>query len=283
MQGILLVDKPIGPSSFDVVRKIRHLTKIKQIGHAGTLDPLASGLLVICFGQYTKLASYFTDHSKIYDAVFRFGQTSTTDDQEGELTTHPWREMSNDEIYESALSFTGDIEQAPPRYSAVKIDGQRAYTLARKDVDFMINVRKVHIFSLTNLQYEEPDLRVRIHCSKGTYVRSLARDLGEKLLVGAHARAIRRIRSGNFCVDAALRFNDLTKEMIEHNLLQGRSIIAQDNLIELTADERDFLKTGRFKQPIPMTSSWSLAFYGDEPVAIMRKENNIAQIARVFA
>lgn len=206
---IILIDKPAGISSFGVVAKIRRrLTtefghKIK-VGHTGTLDPFATGLLVLLSGKYTKRSNEFLKLDKIYEATLKLGYTSTTGDTEGDITKVTPLQHDNT-IPETTLlktlnSFVGAITQTPPKFSAIKINGQRAYKLARKGQDFEIPSRQVEIYSIDVLRYDYPHLTIRVHCSSGTYIRTLAEDIGKALDTGAYLTALRRLQIGKYSV-----------------------------------------------------------------------------------
>ncbi len=221
MEGILLIDKPRGPSSFAVVAKARKLSGVKRIGHAGTLDPLASGLLVLCVGRsYTKLAGSLTDCDKTYETVIRLGISTTTDDSEGEILKEcSTAGLTKNQILQSLEQFRGRISQVPPQFSAIKIGGRRAYDMARKNTNFVIPAREITIFELVVINISILEIRLRIHCSKGTYIRSLARDLGAALGVGGFAQEIRRIASGKLLVSDAIKLEDLNQETLANCLL----------------------------------------------------------------
>ncbi len=210
MNGVLVVDKPPGPTSFAVVRKVRHLLQVKKVGHGGTLDPLASGVLPICVGEGTKLAPFLLDASKAYETTVRFGVETDTLDADGQVVaTHP---VSLDAAaVEAALaSFRGEIDQVPPMYSALKREGRPLYQYARAGETVERAARRVHIHELTLLAFEPPDrARLRVRCSKGTYVRVLAADLGRTLAVGAHLQALRRTTSGPFSLGQAVTLETL--------------------------------------------------------------------------
>lgn len=195
--GILLIDKPVDMTSFGVVARVRrvltqHAGKRVKVGHTGTLDPFATGLMIIVVGKECKNASHYTKQAKIYEATIQLGQTSTTGDPEGELTDicaiHPSRE----EIERTISKFTGDILQRPPIFSAIKINGQRAYKLARDGQEVEIPERKVTIHSLEVTEYVYPELKIRTHVSSGTYIRTLAADIGTALATGAYCTQLRR-------------------------------------------------------------------------------------------
>ena len=205
LEGIVLVDKPAGPTSHDVVAKMRKLFNTRKVGHAGTLDPMATGMLVIGIGRATRLLGYFTAHDKEYLGTIRLGISTTTDDAQGELVTRASAgHITESEIIEIVRDFRGPIMQQPSAVSAIKIDGERAYTRVRNGEDISIPPRSVMIHDLEIIDIERMsdldviDLKVRVVCSAGTYVRALARDIGKQLEVGGHLTELRRTRSGVF-------------------------------------------------------------------------------------
>ncbi|MBQ2695649.1 tRNA pseudouridine(55) synthase TruB [Candidatus Saccharibacteria bacterium] len=214
---IILIDKPAGISSFGVVAKVRKkLTqefghKVK-VGHTGTLDPFATGLLILLSGKMTKKSNEFLKLDKVYEATLKLGYTSTTGDPEGEITEYDDCEPSmlkngipDFSAIESCLAnFIGEITQTPPKFSAIKINGQRAYKLARKGRDFEIPSRKVEIYSIEIISYSYPELTIRTHVSSGTYIRTLAEDIGQKLGTGAYLTALRRTKIGKYGVKNAV-------------------------------------------------------------------------------
>ena len=205
IEGIVLVDKPAGPTSHDVVAKMRKLFNTRKVGHAGTLDPMATGMLVIGIGRATRLLGYFTAHDKEYLGTIRLGISTTTDDAQGELMAQTSAlHITETQILETVRMFRGPIMQQPSAISAIKIDGKRAYARVRDGEDISIPSRNVIIHDLEiieiNVQAELSviDVSVRVVCGAGTYIRALARDIGEKLEVGGHLIALRRTRSGVF-------------------------------------------------------------------------------------
>lgn len=221
--GILLIDKPVGWTSFDVVAKIRGMRRAAfkaqgftptkrqlRVGHAGTLDPFATGLLIILLGDATKRSDEFLKQDKTYEATITLGATSSTGDPEGELTTLS-AETPTEEAIQAALGrFTGPITQIPPAYSAIKVNGQRAYKLARKGQDVEIPARQVTIHSLESISYDYPELKIRTHVSSGTYIRSLAQDIGEALGTGAYCSELRRTVIGSQSIDDATKLEAIT-------------------------------------------------------------------------
>ncbi len=199
VERVLLINKPLGWTSFDVVNKLRYKLKIKKIGHAGTLDPLATGLLIICTGKMTKRIDEFQAQEKEYTGKFVLGQTTPSFDLETEVSeARDISFVSNEAIYSSALKFIGSIQQIPPIHSAIRINGKRAYALARKGKEPELKAREVTIkeFEITNI--EKPIVEFRVVCSKGTYIRSLARDFGEALGTVAYLSELCRTRIGEF-------------------------------------------------------------------------------------
>jgi len=229
MNGILLVDKPAGWTSFDVVNKVRRMIEASglnttgkkrfPVGHTGTLDPLATGLLVLMLGTYTKKVPEYTKLDKTYEVVMRLGQTSTTGDEEGEKTVISDRVPTEDEIRAALKHFEGDIMQTPPVFSAIKVNGQRAYKLARKGEAPQLEPRPVHIESNVLTKYEYPYVYFTSHVSSGTYIRSLVEDIGKHLGTGAYMSALRRTRVGQFTLDKAVAVDQLTPETLAKAVL----------------------------------------------------------------
>lgn len=215
---LILIDKPIGWTSFDVVNKLRwtisQTTGIKKIkvGHAGTLDPLATGLLIVCTGKFTKRISDLQLMDKEYTGTFFLGATTPSFDKETEIDKkYPVEHINNEILTETTKQFKGEIEQVPPIYSAIKVNGKRAYQMARKNDEVILKSRMVHIseFEITNS--ELPEIGFRISCSKGTYIRSIARDFGIALKSGAHLSSLNRTRIGKFLVRDAMTIEDFIK------------------------------------------------------------------------
>jgi tRNA pseudouridine55 synthase len=203
--GALLVDKPAGPTSHDVVDAIRCHFHIKKVGHCGTLDPRATGLLIIVIGRGTKLSERLMADDKVYEGTFKLGESTDSYDADGGLTgSLPVPPLSLDELNELAQTFVGDQMQLPPMVSAIKKDGVPLYKLARKGIEVERKERLIHIYSFRFTAYEEPLARFRVACTKGTYVRTMAHDFGEKLGCGAHLAELRRTVSGRFNVADAL-------------------------------------------------------------------------------
>lgn len=210
MHGLLIINKPLKYSSMDVIRRIRKLTGIRKVGHAGSLDPLATGVLLVCLGNYTKKISYLMDKTKEYIAEINLSAFSETDDAEGIIEPLQIKEIPSIDMIKSILnSFIGSILQTPPKYSAVKINGMRAYKKALLGQEFKINPRLITIYSIELIYYEWPMLKIKVVCGKGTYIRSLARDIGIKLHTGGYLSALVRTTIGNYKLENALNLLDI--------------------------------------------------------------------------
>ena len=212
LDGAILIDKPAGPTSHDVVDVIRRRFGIKKVGHCGTLDPNATGLLIIVLGRGTKLSEKLMGDDKVYEGTIKFGETTNSYDADGEiLETRPVPPLTLDQLNEAAVAFVGDQMQTPPMVSAIKVKGVPLYKLARKGIEVEREPRLVHIYNFRFTNYEPPLGQFRVACTKGTYVRSIAHELGQKLGCGAHLAALRRSVSGKFDVADATKLDDVLK------------------------------------------------------------------------
>jgi len=212
---LILIDKPLGKTSFQAVKFVKHITKVKKVGHAGTLDPLATGLLILCTGKWTKKITELQLQEKEYTGTFVLGATRPSFDMETEIEeTFDTSSITKELITEALIGFTGLIQQTPPIYSAVKVDGKRAYESARKGEELILKSKEVEIkvFEITNFRI--PEIDFRIVCSKGTYIRSIANDLGKALNNGAYLSALRRTRIGEYKVEDAFDFDAFRNQMI---------------------------------------------------------------------
>jgi tRNA pseudouridine55 synthase len=215
--GIILIDKPAEMTSFGVVARVRRVLsqaagkKIK-VGHTGTLDPFATGLMILVTGKECKNAGHYTKLDKVYEATIRLGQTSTTGDPEGEIIDVSAAQPTREEVEKVAAMFIGEITQRPPIYSAIKIDGQRAYKLARDGQMVEIPTRQITVHSLEVLDYDYPEVKIRTHVSSGTYIRSLAEDIGNALGTGAYCIQLRRTRIADWSIDQAQTLSDFGVE-----------------------------------------------------------------------
>ena len=229
MQGILVIDNPIGWTSFDVVNYVRKAVaaaegkkpKNCKVGHTGTLDPLATGLLVLLVGkEYTRQAGDMSKHDKTYEVTMKLGETSTTGDDEGEKTPVNSRIPGETEVLDAVQAFTGEIMQTPPVYSAIKVDGQRAYDLARKGKEVKLEPRPVTIYDIRDVQYDYPLVQFTCDVSSGTYIRSLVADVGERLSTGAYMSALRRTKVGEYDISAAMQKDEISQESLQSHLLE---------------------------------------------------------------
>ena len=212
--SVLLIDKPLTWTSFDVVKKVRILTGVSKVGHAGTLDPLATGLLILCTGRFTKRINEYMAREKEYTGTFRLGAVTPTYDLESEpVERGPYAHLTVVDLKEAAKAFTGDILQVPPAHSAVKRDGKPAYLMARKGREVNLEPRPVTIGEFEIVTFDPPDVSFRVVCSTGTYIRSLAHDMGLSLGCGAHLTALRRTRIGEFSVEDALGVGDFVERV----------------------------------------------------------------------
>jgi tRNA pseudouridine55 synthase len=209
LDGAILIDKPAGPTSHDIVDAIRRQFRLKKVGHCGTLDPNATGLLILVLGRGTKLSERLMSDDKVYEGTMRFGESTYTHDAAGQLIASlPVLPMSLEELNEAAAEFIGDQMQTPPMVSAVKQGGVPLYKLARKGLEVPREPRLIHIYTFRFTAYEEPIGEFRLACTKGTYVRTIAHELGQKLGCGAHLDTLRRTASGKFDVADAITFED---------------------------------------------------------------------------
>ena len=221
MDGVIVIDKPEGWTSHDVVSKVRRIAKTKKVGHLGTLDPIATGVLPLVIERATRLAQFYTRSDKIYEGLVRFGWSTTSYDRAGEPTGEKVEVRLTAEQLEPALEkFRGEFLQRPPAVSAKKVEGRRSYELARKNIAVELEPVKVHVYELTLLALEGSLARLRAHCSGGTYMRSIAHDLGQALGCGAHLQELRRLASGEFELAQA------------RTLEQLESLAAEDRLVD---------------------------------------------------
>lgn len=243
MFGFYNIHKPAGPSSHDVVYRVRRLLpRGVKVGHAGTLDPFATGVLVICVGQATKLADHVHHGPKRYRAVVTLGAGSDTDDLTGEITPCPAAQPPDERhLAQTLAQFVGEIRQTPPAHSAVHVNGVRAYHLARQGQTPDLAARTVHVYALDILEYAWPDLTLDVQCASGVYIRSLARDIGLALGVGGYCRALERTACGAFTVDSAHALADLD---IHAHLQSPLTALTHLPKIQITADQRGLLVHG---------------------------------------
>ena len=269
--GLLLVDKPEGPTSHDVVDIVRRAVGVRRVGHAGTLDPFASGLLLLCVGWATRLAEYLTALPKTYRGVVRLGQRTDTDDRTGTIVAESehWKNVTAEQVRSALGEQLGDIEQLPPAYSAKKVAGRRAYDVARKGGAPTLRAEAVTVHRLALCDYSPPDVTIEIECSSGTYIRSIARDVGESLGTGGHLRSLRRQRIGRFNVAEAVVLDDeLVPEKIVASIRPPEEAVAHLATARLDAMAGAALSHGRSVEWGQDTEN--------EPVAVIVEEKLVA-------
>ena len=252
VSGVLVVDKPIGLTSHDVVQIIRRGTGIRRAGHTGTLDPRASGVLVILIGPAVRLSEYVSASDKRYQATIRLGTSTDTYDSEGTVTgtasTASVEDVTEEQFNEILQTFVGEIEQVPPPYSAVKVKGRKAYDMAREGEEVDLAPRMINVYSLDILEWAPPEAVVDVYCSSGTYVRSLANDLGKSLGTGAYLVGLRRTKSGRFTLRDAVQLRRLQEAFDAGNwyrfLIPAAEALADWPMIELDADQVELVRHG---------------------------------------
>lgn len=249
VSGVLVVDKPVGLTSHDVVQIIRRGTGIRRAGHTGTLDPRASGVLVVLIGPAVRLSEFVSAENKRYQATIRLGSSTDTFDSEG-ITSEPEVAVNTtrEEFEEILQSYVGEIEQKPPAYSAVKVQGKPAYERARQGEEVDLEPRIIQVHSLELLEWAVPEVVVDVHCSSGTYVRSLANDIGEDLGVGGHLVGLRRTRSGRFTLRDAVSLRQLRDDFEAgtwaQHLIPAAEALTDWPTVELDADEMEKVRNG---------------------------------------
>ena len=287
IDGLLIVDKPEGITSLDVVREIKRRFSVKKAGHLGTLDPFATGVLPVMLNEGTKLAPFLEEEPKEYEGVLLFGEETATDDGTGEVVNRgPWQDLTEDMIRDAFRAFLGALDQIPPMFSAVKVQGEPLYRMARKGMDVERKGRKVHIFDLHIESLQLPQIYFRVLCSKGTYIRALGRDIGRTLGCGAHLRHLRRIRSGAFSLQGAMTWRDV-KEFKHVDDLRpwvispiealGKlpEVKGDDHLVRKVRFGREMVVRDLCSQVLPSfeKGQWvKITSSGEELVAILRSE-----------
>ena len=261
----MLIDKPAGPTSHDVVAALRRAIGVRRVGHTGTLDPFASGLLVMLVGRATRLAQFLVGLTKRYQGTIRLGTTTDSGDPTGVViaTSDAWRSLASDDIRQAMAQFTGLLSQRPPALSAKKVNGQRAYRLARRGVNPDLPAQEVEIFSFTLTERNGVNVGFDTLVSSGTYIRSLARDLGDALGCGAHLAELRRTAVGSFDIIDALPVKEVSRDCV----LPPRKAVAHLHAVEVGATDRESICHGRvISSPRPLSG----------PVAIVNSEELIA-------
>lgn len=249
VSGVLVVDKPVGLTSHDVVQIIRRGTNIRRAGHTGTLDPRASGVLVVLIGPAVRLSEYVSASDKRYQATLRLGSSTDTFDAEGRVTSSASVDHITEEQFQQVLArFVGEIQQVPPPYSAIKVKGRKAYEMAREGEEVSLEPRTIHVYSLDLLEWDPPEAVIDVFCSSGTYVRSLANDLGAALGCGAHLIGLRRTKSGRFTLRDAVPLRRLEESFRTGDwykyLIPAAEALGDWPAIELDADQVELIRHG---------------------------------------
>lgn len=290
ISGWLVVDKPAGVTSTSVVNKVRWALQAKKAGHAGTLDPEATGVLAVALGEATKTVPYVTDANKAYRFVVRLGQATNTDDAEGEVIAESERRPSDSEIKQALMQFVGDIEQVPPQFSAIKIDGVRAYKLAREGEAFDVTARRLWVEELTMVDRPDPDfVELEMVCGKGGYVRSIARDLGQSLGCYGHVQHLRRQWSGPFKAEDGLSLTQI-EDMALTDALDAHLMPLEHGLQDVPMAVCDETAAARLRHGNPGMVIVRDLEYGDEcwaacdgnAIAIGRYKSGELYPSRVF-
>ena len=248
ISGVLLLDKPFGISSNAALQAAKRLYQAAKAGHTGNLDPIATGLLPICFGEATKFSQFLLDANKTYQAVFKLGQTTTTGDSEGEVTSRSPVDLSREQVEQALQQFIGPILQVPPMYSALKFQGKALYTYARAGVDVERAAREITIYDLTLDAFSGDELTVTVACSKGTYIRVLGEDLGRVLGCGAFMQALRRTRIGGFEIGQGVtleHLEGLSLEARDQQLLPPDSLVSGFPKITLDRESAYYFRQGQ--------------------------------------
>ena len=248
VSGVLVIDKPVGMTSHDVVQAVRRGTGIRRAGHTGTLDPRASGVLVVLVGPAVRLSEFVSASDKRYQAIIRLGESTDTFDAEGEVTRRSPVNISEEQIAEALTQFEGTVEQVPPAYSAKKIQGKKAYELAREGEEVELDAKEIDVYHLELLEWDPPEAIVDVYCSSGTYVRALANDLGEVLGCGGHLVGLRRTKSGEFALRDAIQLRKLQEAFDDGDwykyLIPAAEALSDWPSRELSFDEVDLVRHG---------------------------------------
>jgi tRNA pseudouridine55 synthase len=282
MDGVLNVYKPPGPTSHDIVDMARRALNMKKIGHAGTLDPLAEGVLLLCIGRGTRLSDYLSELPKEYLAEITFGITTSTYDAEGEITSKCDRDVKEEEVREVLQEFIGEIEQVPPPSSAIRYKGKRLYEYAREGIIVEPPSRKVIIYGLELLEFKEGERKgiFRINCSKGTYIRALARDIGERIGTGAYLSHLIRTRVGHFTAEDALPAEELKRE--NSSLIKEKIIPLSEALPHFPLFIVDHKQALRISSGAPLPIKHNLFPLG-KYIRVVTPDRQLISIAKVEA
>jgi len=248
VSGVLVIDKPVGMTSHDVVQIVRRGTGIRRAGHTGTLDPRASGVLVVLVGPAVRLSEFVSASDKRYQAIIRLGESTDTFDADGEVTRRSPVNINEEQIAEALTQFEGTVEQVPPAYSAKKIQGKKAYELAREGEEVELDAKEIDVYHLELLEWDPPEAIVDVYCSSGTYVRALANDLGEVLGCGGHLVGLRRTKSGEFALRDAIQLRKLQDAFEQGDwykyLIPAAEALSDWPSRELSFEEVDLVRHG---------------------------------------
>lgn len=285
IDGLLVVDKPEGITSMDVVREVKRRFRVKKAGHLGTLDPFATGVLPVVLNEGTKTVPFLLEEPKVYEAVLKLGEETTTDDRTGRVTSRAaWDHIRPETIQPVFQSFSGEIRQRPPMFSAIKIQGRPLYQLARQGIEVERKAREVTIFDLRVCEIRLPEIHFKVSCSRGTYIRALGRDIGRATGCGGHLVRLRRIQSGPFSLDHAVPWENLRAshaiEEVQPWLIPVEVLL--QHLPEVTGDERilEKVRCGRELLGRDMASQRLPALRKGQSVRILSPEGDLIAISR---
>lgn len=288
MNGILNIYKPTGMTSFDVVRMVRKISNVKKVGHAGTLDPEASGVLPVCIGKATKAIDYIMGDFKIYETELKLGVITDTYDKEGKILKESDVNASEEEIIQAINSFIGEIKQVPPMYSALKVNGKKLYELARAGIEIERQARPITIYEIDISSINIPIVKFKVKCSKGTYIRSLCYDIGEVLNCGGMMWNLQRIATGQFHLEDTINIQDLSTDNINENLMpiekifQGNTkIIIEDRFIKFLLNGvvvKDKALVSKFQENI----TYSIYNENNDFIGIADKSNEEIKLIKSF-
>ena len=299
INGWLNIDKPIGMTSTQVIGRVRRITNAQKLGHAGTLDPLATGILPIALGEATKTIQFAQDHDKIYRFTITWGESRNTDDSEGEIISSSDKRPTEQEILDLIPSFIGDVQQTPPKFSAIKINGERAYNLSRAGKDVEMKPRTVSIYDLTLISSTTDTAIMEMECGKGTYVRSIARDMGEILGCFGYISELRRTEVGVFSENNAISLDELEKIMLSSDpdlyVLPVETVLDDIPALALTDDEIERIRHGQnirllSRQDVDRLdvagidemTDLILAIGNNKPIALLKKDGIELHPMRLF-
>lgn len=286
MNGILLIDKPPLWTSNDVVSKLKGVLKERRIGHSGTLDPLATGLLVVFAGRATRAVSFAESHDKRYTAGLRLGLRTDTQDISGNVISQEQTDIKNEELDRVLSCFVGEIEQTPPMYSAVRVNGKRLYELARKGIEVERKPRKITVYSIERKGRESGDIVLDIKCSKGTYIRTLCSDIGERLGCGACMSTLRRTEAGMFSVENAYTLDEVIREAeigdVSSLILPTETIFSEYERITVSASAEAKVRNGNPVSFSAQDGTYRVCSQQGEFLALGRCENGIIKTIKSF-